>query len=71
MKSIVEHLLTMVGGAGNDKTVGDRPRTGKIEEVLYMTPNKLDKGKAEAQHCKSTGNPEKVIPLDNEDFRDF
>jgi methyl-accepting chemotaxis protein len=71
MKAIVKHLMTLVGGVGNGNTAGTNPKVGKIKEVLHLTQKKFDKGKTEARGFKTPMNPEKVIPLEQEDFSDF
>jgi hypothetical protein len=71
MKAIVKHLMTLVGGVGNGNTASTKPKVGKIKEALHLTRKKFDRGKTEPQGFKTPINPEKVIPLEQEDFRDF
>jgi hypothetical protein len=39
--------------------------------VLHLTLRRRDKEKTETQGLNNTRNPEKMIPLEQEDFRDF
>jgi methyl-accepting chemotaxis protein len=71
MRAYVGELMAVVGGANNGTAAGTQPKVGKIKEVLRPTQKKTEQGKAQAQGFKTARDPEKVIPLDNEDFRDF
>jgi methyl-accepting chemotaxis protein len=75
MRVYVGELMDMVGGAVNGNKARNTARTvakvGKIKEVLHLAPKKRNKGKTETQGLKTSRNPEMVIPLEQEDFRDF
>jgi len=75
MRSIVNELRSMVGGAvSNSKSKGKRHR--RTQEVLSL-PDISQRKKAGAQAKREVSSssrevrPEHVIPLDDEDFKDF
>ena len=78
MRSYVSELIAMVGGAGNAEQT--RAKAGaathkikKIQQALHLPRKQADKRMPSpaAQDLAKARDPEKLIPLDNEDFQDF
>ncbi len=75
MKSIVDELATLVGGSRNDAgsrstDIAKAPK--KIVQKPLTTLAKKVKAKAVVDdHQAQAVSPEQVIPLDEEDFKDF
>jgi len=75
MKSAVGELMKMVGGSNNgaQKTVSpgyDRSHQTSARHAM-LPSGKRNKSLASAAHQANEVKPEQVIPMDDEDFRDF
>ncbi len=84
MKLVVRELVAVVGGDtgnGNNKSRGSGTRnhiaTGSGREEVNHVPQSTPPVKASQQNSDSTGsaykemNPESVIPMNDDDFKDF
>jgi methyl-accepting chemotaxis protein len=74
MKEMVAQLTTLVGGPASrrkdDSTAEEAAPIKKIKKKL-VSPMTTDNQKAEAAAVKKDVNPEQIIPLDDDDFKDF
>ncbi|MCP3872041.1 MAG: hypothetical protein GY699_02655 [Desulfobacteraceae bacterium] len=68
MLSSVNDLRALVGGAANHQQGPSSTGSHRAHRVL-SSPAK--KGKVDAFHQTKEMNPEKLIPLDDDDFGDF
>jgi len=75
MKSAVGELMKMVGGSNNGARKTASPgyaRSHQTSARHAMLPSgKKNKSLASAAHQANEVNPEQLIPMDDEDFRDF
>jgi methyl-accepting chemotaxis protein len=72
MKAMVSELVAMVGGAKAERSAVMHTAKAKIHNALEVaTPVKKAKNKALAVYKAKEATPDQVIPLDDEDFRDF
>jgi methyl-accepting chemotaxis protein len=76
MKGFVEELVALVGGSKNGADQGREPRMKALKvfsKRVASTPKKFAgaKGLIPASHKAKEVNPEQVIPMDNDDFKDF
>ncbi len=77
MKAMVDQLVNVVGGAGNGKkndpaagTQGTKTATHSTRYAL-SAPARMAKGRDVAVHAAREVSPEQVIPMADEDFKDF
>jgi methyl-accepting chemotaxis protein len=74
LKGMVNQLVAMVGGTAEEKKGSSRHNTHLSEENFHNTHTILRKkprGKETADHNARELRPEQVIPMDDEDFKDF
>lgn len=69
MKSIVEDLMALVGGARH--SAGVKKAHKSLLHKAIEKPGKMPKTKAVAVHRAQEVSPEKLIPLDDDEFQDF
>jgi hypothetical protein len=68
MKGMVDQLMTLVGKSTN----GVKAQVGRHQIHPHEAHKELNRPPLEALPAKTKEvKPEEVIPLDNEDFRDF
>ncbi|MBU0767595.1 MAG: hypothetical protein KJ687_00665, partial [Proteobacteria bacterium] len=76
MKGYVEELVALVGSSKNGADQGRQPRMKALKVITKHTAaahKKRDqlRGMKVALHKVKEVNPEQVIPMDGEDFKDF
>ncbi len=74
MKGFVNELVELVGGGGKGNTGGHARVTRKSKSAAHKkfpATAKKSKGKALAVHHAMEVNPNQIIPMDDDDFKDF
>ncbi len=69
MKSMVEDLMTLVGGATHG-AAGKKTSKPLLHKAIAKA-GKMTKSKTETAHHAREVSPEKLIPLNGDDFQDF
>ena len=73
MKSVVGELMRLVGGTGKKNTGGN----GATKSVFHSThhalaaPSRKTNGKEMMKYNKKEVSPDKIIPMNEEEFKDF